>query len=181
MNALHKYIRNLEKTLWIVVSLWRIFRTPEGGGEILLARSNRLWGLPSFLQNGHCVSFPGVKRLGRGLGHLPLSSSMVKERQDLYLYSLLYAFMAWHSLNFTYYPILLESLGHWSWSERIEETWKERPLLNHTQRSNKECIPSQLNEITVRTGTALHCVKAEWDQLVINRVLNHFALALDLR
>jgi hypothetical protein len=33
------------------------------------------------------VSFPGVKGLGRGVNHPPLSSSEVKERLDLYFYS----------------------------------------------------------------------------------------------
>ena len=31
--------------------------------------------------------FPGVKRPGRGVDHLPLSSAEVKERVELYLYS----------------------------------------------------------------------------------------------
>jgi len=33
-------------------------------------------------------SFPGVKRPGRGVDHLPPSSAEVKERLELYLYSL---------------------------------------------------------------------------------------------
>jgi hypothetical protein len=33
-------------------------------------------------------SFPGVKWLGRGVHHPPISSAEVKERVDLYLYSL---------------------------------------------------------------------------------------------
>jgi len=32
-------------------------------------------------------SFPGVKRLGRGVDHPPPSSAEVKERVELYLYS----------------------------------------------------------------------------------------------
>jgi len=32
-------------------------------------------------------SFPGVKRLGRGLDHPPPSSAEVKERVELYIYS----------------------------------------------------------------------------------------------
>jgi len=31
--------------------------------------------------------FPGVKRLGRGIDHLPPSNAEVKERVELYLYS----------------------------------------------------------------------------------------------
>jgi hypothetical protein len=32
-------------------------------------------------------SFPGVKRLGRGVDHPPSSSAEVKERVELYIYS----------------------------------------------------------------------------------------------
>ena len=34
------------------------------------------------------VSFPGVKQPGRGVDHPPSSSAEVKERVELYLYSL---------------------------------------------------------------------------------------------
>ena len=37
---------------------------------------------------GHWVSFPGVKRPGRVVNYPPLSSAEVKERTELYLYSL---------------------------------------------------------------------------------------------
>ena len=36
---------------------------------------------------GYRVSFPGIKRPGRGVNHPPLSSADVKERVELYLYS----------------------------------------------------------------------------------------------
>ena len=39
---------------------------------------------PSLLSNGYRVSFPGVKRPGRGINHPPLSSAEVKERIELY-------------------------------------------------------------------------------------------------
>jgi hypothetical protein len=39
------------------------------------------------LYNGYRVSFPGVKRPGRGNDHPPPSSARVKERVELYLYS----------------------------------------------------------------------------------------------
>jgi hypothetical protein len=35
----------------------------------------------------HEVSFPGVKRPGRGVNHPPTSSAEVKERVELYFYS----------------------------------------------------------------------------------------------
>jgi hypothetical protein len=41
----------------------------------------------SLLYNGYRVSFPGVKRPGRGVDHRPSYSARVKERVGLYLYS----------------------------------------------------------------------------------------------
>ena len=40
------------------------------------------------LYNGYRVSFPGVKRSGRGVNHPLLRSTEVKERVELHLYSL---------------------------------------------------------------------------------------------
>jgi hypothetical protein len=36
---------------------------------------HRPWGLPSVLYNGYRVSFPGIKRPGRGVDHPPPSSA----------------------------------------------------------------------------------------------------------
>jgi hypothetical protein len=58
-----------------------------GGGEIFRSCPDWPWGPPSLLYNGYWVSFPGVKRPGRGVDHPPLSSVRVKERVELYLYS----------------------------------------------------------------------------------------------
>jgi hypothetical protein len=60
-----------------------------GGGEIFRSRPDRPWGPPSLLYeyNGYRVSFPGVKRPGRGVDHPPSSSARVKERVELYLCS----------------------------------------------------------------------------------------------
>jgi hypothetical protein len=57
------------------------------GGEIFSTRPNRPWDLTSLLYNGYRVSFPGVKRPGRGVDHPPSSSAEDKERVKLYLYS----------------------------------------------------------------------------------------------
>jgi hypothetical protein len=43
--------------------------------------------LPILLYNGYRVSFPWVKQPGRGVDHPPPSSTEVKERVELYLYS----------------------------------------------------------------------------------------------
>ena len=45
------------------------------------------WGSPSHLYNGYRVCFSGVKRPGRDVRHPLLSSSKVKERVELHLYS----------------------------------------------------------------------------------------------
>jgi hypothetical protein len=47
----------------------------RGVGEIFRTRPDRPWGPPSLLDCGYRVSFPGVKRAGRGVDHPPLSSA----------------------------------------------------------------------------------------------------------
>jgi hypothetical protein len=66
---------------------WTVRGSNPGGGEIFRSRPDRPWGPPSLLYNGYWVSFPGVKRPGRGVAHPPSSSARVKERVELYLYS----------------------------------------------------------------------------------------------
>jgi hypothetical protein len=66
---------------------WTVRGSNPSGGEILRSRPGWLWGPPSLLYNGYRVSFPGVKRPGRGVDHPPSSSARVKERVKLYLYS----------------------------------------------------------------------------------------------
>jgi hypothetical protein len=51
----------------------------SGGGEIFSTRPDRPWGPHSLLYTGYRVSFPGVKRPGRGVDHPPSSSARVKE------------------------------------------------------------------------------------------------------
>jgi hypothetical protein len=46
------------------------------------------WGPSNLLYNGYRLSFPVVKRPGRGVNHPPLpSSAEVKERVDIYLHT----------------------------------------------------------------------------------------------
>jgi hypothetical protein len=47
-------------------------------------------------------SLPGVKRPRRGVDHPPASSAEVKKTVQLYLYSPLWAFVAFSSVNFTF-------------------------------------------------------------------------------
>ena len=59
---------------------WTVRGSDPGGGEIFRTRPVRPWLAPFFLGNGYRVSVPGVKRSGRGVDHLPLSSAVDKER-----------------------------------------------------------------------------------------------------
>jgi hypothetical protein len=59
-----------------------------GEGEIFRTRPDQLRGAPKLLHNTYRVSFPWVKRSGRGANHPPTpSNAEVKERVELYLYS----------------------------------------------------------------------------------------------
>jgi hypothetical protein len=58
-----------------------------GAGEVFRTRPDRPWGPPSLLYNGYRVSFPGVKRPGRGLNHPPSSIEEIKEIVELYFCS----------------------------------------------------------------------------------------------
>ena len=63
---------------------WTVRTSNPGGGEVLHARPDRPWGPPSLLYNGYRVSFPEVKRPGRGVDHSLPSSAEVKESVELY-------------------------------------------------------------------------------------------------
>ena len=73
-----------------------------GGGEIFHTRLDRPWGPPGLLHNGYRVSFPGMKRRGRGLNHPPPSSAEIKERIELYFYSP--SGLSWPVLGRTFIP-----------------------------------------------------------------------------
>ena len=70
-----------------VVMGWTVRGSNPGGSEIFRTRPDCPWGPPSLLYNGHRVSFPGVKRPGRGDNNPPPSSVEVKARVELYVYS----------------------------------------------------------------------------------------------
>jgi hypothetical protein len=65
---------------------WRSGDRIPMGVRFFSTRPERPWGVLSLLYNGYRVSFPGVRRPGRGFDHPP-SSAEVKERVELYLYS----------------------------------------------------------------------------------------------
>jgi hypothetical protein len=66
---------------------WRVRGSNPGGGEIFRTRPDPPWDPHNLLYNGYRVSFPVVKRWGRGVDHPPPSNTEVKKRVQLYLYS----------------------------------------------------------------------------------------------
>ena len=67
---------------------WTFWGSNPGGGEIFRTCPDWPWSPPSLLHNGYRISFPGVKRPRGGVDHPLPSSTEVKERIELYLYSL---------------------------------------------------------------------------------------------
>jgi hypothetical protein len=60
------------------------------------------WGLPRLLYNRYRVSFPGVKRPGRGVEHSPPICVQVKERVEIYLLLPLWTFIACYRVIFIF-------------------------------------------------------------------------------
>jgi hypothetical protein len=58
-----------------------------GWGRYFLHPSGPALGPKQPSVNGYCVSFPGVRRTGRGVHHPSPPSAEIKERVALYLYS----------------------------------------------------------------------------------------------
>ena len=87
---------------WTAVSLTTHYRLHGPGGEIFCTCPDQPWVPLSLLYNRYLVSFPGLVQSGRGNDHPPPSSTEVKERVKLYLYSPLWVFMACSKVNFTF-------------------------------------------------------------------------------
>ena len=66
---------------------WTVKGSNTSAGEIFRNCPDQPWGPPSLLCNGHRVSFPMLQQPGRGVDHPPPSSTKVKERVELNLYS----------------------------------------------------------------------------------------------
>jgi len=65
---------------------WTVWGSNPGGGEIFHTYPDWPWGPLSPLYSGYWV-FPGGKAARHGMDHTPPSSTEVKERVELYLYS----------------------------------------------------------------------------------------------
>jgi hypothetical protein len=70
-----------------LATAWTVRGSNPGEGEIFRTHPDRPWGPPSLQYNVYRVSFPGVKRPGRGADHPPSSNTDVKERVKLYVES----------------------------------------------------------------------------------------------
>ena len=81
-------LRGHRERLFKQIYLLEVGRDSSVGTETRygLGSPDRPWGSPSLLYDVYRVSFPGVKRPGRGVDHSP-SSAKVKERVQLCLYS----------------------------------------------------------------------------------------------
>ena len=102
---LHEFQRaGLVQSVYRLDTGWTVLESNLGGDEIFRIRPNRLWGPTSFLYKGYRV-FPGVKRPGCGVDHAHPSSAEVKERVELYIYSPLWAFVAYYRVKFTFLPL----------------------------------------------------------------------------
>jgi hypothetical protein len=62
---------------------WTVRGSNLSGGEILRTLPDWDWGPHRLLYDGYRVSFPGIKRPGRGVDHPPPSNAEVKERVEL--------------------------------------------------------------------------------------------------
>jgi hypothetical protein len=65
---------------------WAVRGSNPGEGKIFRTHPDRPRDPYSLLYNEHGVSFPRLKRPGRGVFHLLPSSAAVKERAELYPY-----------------------------------------------------------------------------------------------
>jgi hypothetical protein len=81
----------------------------DGPGNRARNLPDRPCSPPSLLYNWYRVSFPGVKRPDRGVGHPSQSGAEVKERVELYLY--FYHGPSWPLLEWNVTHFLLEVSG----------------------------------------------------------------------
>ena len=85
--------------LWLGVG-WIVQGSNPSGDDIFCAHPDRPWVPLSLLWNWYHASFPGMKWPGRGIDHPLPRSSGVKERVQLYLYSL--SVSSWQVIGWTY-------------------------------------------------------------------------------
>ena len=79
LNSVDQYSSVGIATLYMLDGL----ASNPGGVKIFRAHPDRRWGPHCLLYNWYRVSFPGLKRPERDVGHSPLSCAEVKERVEL--------------------------------------------------------------------------------------------------
>jgi hypothetical protein len=92
----------LAQSVWWLAMAWTVRRWNPSEGEIFHTRPDQPWVSPSHLYTGYRISFPEVKWPGCGADHPQPSSAKVKEREELSLYSPLWAFVASSRVNFNF-------------------------------------------------------------------------------
>jgi hypothetical protein len=73
---------------WLAPTVWTVRGSNPGGGETFRTCPDRPCGPPSLLYNGYRVFTGGKLRPGRDADPSPPSNAEVKNRVELYLYSL---------------------------------------------------------------------------------------------
>jgi len=90
------FISQLQLQMWAGIAQsvqplatgWTVRGSNFGAGEIFGTRPERPWGPPSLRWNGHRALFPHIERLGCSFSQPSPFKAEVKERVELYLYSL---------------------------------------------------------------------------------------------
>jgi len=80
---------------------WTVQGPNPCGGKVFCSCPDQSWVHQASYTMGN-RSFLQIKQPGHGIYHPPASSAEVKERVELYLYSLSVPFMACSKVNFTY-------------------------------------------------------------------------------
>jgi hypothetical protein len=68
----HTCLTGIVQSAYRLATGWTVRGSKPGGDEIFRTRPGRPWGPLSLLYNVYGVSFPGVKRSGRGVNHARL-------------------------------------------------------------------------------------------------------------
>jgi hypothetical protein len=112
-RSLVNFRARIAQSVKLLATGWTVRGSNTGGGEIFHTRTDQPRGPPSLLYNGYRVSFPGVKRPGRGVDHPPTFSAEVKERVVISPLPLC-AFLACSGVNvtFTFTVNFIHSYSH---------------------------------------------------------------------
>jgi len=94
-------VARISQTVYRLNMSWEVRGSNSCGGEIFCTCQEKLWGTPSLLYNGFWF-FPGVKAAGLFVDRPPASSTKLKERLELYLWSPFGPWWLVRGRNFTF-------------------------------------------------------------------------------